>query len=366
MITKFALRMMLLAMPLLLLAACSDDPVTPDPEPEPEREWVTERHTIWSSDYINNRFFQLDLPEEEVNGRAPGETINLASLQVFMLIGPGEPAPGEVLNIAAYVDSTGFRDWDGADTTEPFVSGYRWRRLWDIDAMLDGDGRLLNIDLNQDLGGCCVLACSYEIVDAEWFVVARVGDNPHVTPPSTQIIGSEELHYRMKLLKAAANNPDPHVFRYIRRNIYSLSFANISPELFDLSIWSPYLQQGAREMDEQGVDYIQVFGLDRENQRGEPGPDGVVDYHDRNLFDLQHGLLIFPMDNPQPFAATREQYEENVLEEGWEWDPDSYLAQNLAWQLYDPSTIPLDYDQYGYFFISVQHAFWPWPGDPPK
>ena len=31
MITKFALRMMLLAMPLLLLAACSDDPVDPVP-----------------------------------------------------------------------------------------------------------------------------------------------------------------------------------------------------------------------------------------------------------------------------------------------------------------------------------------------
>jgi len=346
--TRLPMRMMLLAAPLLLVSACSDDPAQPDPAPE------IKTTTISSSDYLNHRFIQLDLPGEETNGRVPGEAIDFASIRVYQKMGPGTPAPDDIPNVVAYVDSTGFRDWDQLDTDVPFEYGSRWRKISTFQVMLDVNGNLLAIDLGRDMGAEAILACTYEVWDADGTLVARVGDNPATAAPGTPINGQNELFYKMKLLKARANRPDPHVFRYILRNIYSLGNANIDHTRFDLRIEENNLVNDHPEKDEQGVDFIRIFGLDRENNSGEPGADGIVDFYNYLLFDLQRGLLIFPLDFPAPFAASPEQYVANVDWDEWEWDAQSYLAQNLAPELYSPDILPGEHPLYSFFNIIVE------------
>jgi cell surface protein SprA len=89
-----------------------------------------------------------------------------------------------------------------------------------------------------------------------------------------------------------------------------------------------------------------------------PGPDGVVDFNDPTLFDLQRGLLKFPIFSfPTPFNATQAQYSAYAGYEGFaEGFSESYLAANLTPQLYDPDILPSEYPQYGKFRLVASHA----------
>lgn len=106
---------------LFLVNGCTDDdPVAPEP-PGP----VLVEKTVYSSDYLNNRFFRLDLPDEEENGRRiqEGERIDINSIKVFEFKGTGTPLPNEITNVAVYIDSAGFRDWDSIDFANPYTAG---------------------------------------------------------------------------------------------------------------------------------------------------------------------------------------------------------------------------------------------------
>jgi hypothetical protein len=347
---------------LFLSTGCSDDdPVAPEPEP-PERIPVERTH--FSSDYLNNQFFRLDLPEREANGRTGGERIDIPSIRFFQFMGTGTPQRDDVTNVAAYVDSTGFRDWDDIDFADPYDYGYRWRhiQLNTVDLMFDVDGELVALDLREDFGASTVLACTYRVLDGVGNLVAQVGDDPYLMLPEQEIPGSPELHYRMKLLKARANKPDPHVFDYILRNIYSLGSRQIDPSIFDFRIEFNDVVLDYPQVDEMGIDYLHIFGLDSKNQQGEPGRDGIADFHDPTLFDLDRGYLKFPLDFPHPFAAGEEAYRQNLDPDvdnfGWEG---TRLAQNQTPELYDSDVLPSEYPQFAKFRLVVETMEFPPP-----
>ena len=103
--------------------------------------------------------------------------------------------------------------------------------------------------------------------------------------------------------------------------------------------------------DEQGMAYLRIFGLDREDAAGRPVPDGVWDSHRNEVFDLSRGLLRFPWDFPRPFAGSPEQYAAFVNDPAWTWSPAFFLAGHLAPELYSPLTHPDDLPSHGWFEI---------------
>jgi len=310
---------------------------------------------VYSSDYLNNQFFQLDLPDEELNGRDrfAGETIDLASIRIYQRMGPGTPTTEDISNVAAYVDSTGFRDWDGLVFDVPYEYGTRWRRISDFTTLLDGNESLVAIDLGRDIGSETILACTYDILGADRVKIGRVGDNAETSAPGTDIDPANEKFYRMKLLKARTNGPHPHVFRYILRNIYSLGGSDIDPSSFNLRIEENNQANDHPEKDEQNFDYNRIFGLDSENRQGQPGSDGVVDYHNTFLFDLRRGLLKFPLDFLTPFAATEAEYVANVNDPGYVYDPLSFLNRKQASEIYDEDVLPTEYFNYQFFKLVI-------------
>ena len=107
--TRTASAAAILVMGLLLVAGCDPD----ESENPDDIEFFD--HVIYSSDYLNHRFFRLDLPLQETpNGRAEGDEILLETIRIYQML-PGEPGLGDITNVATYVDSLGVRIWGETD-----------------------------------------------------------------------------------------------------------------------------------------------------------------------------------------------------------------------------------------------------------
>lgn len=364
---KFFISIALLCVGLLLVSGCgSDDPVvTPETPETPLPEFV-----IASSDYLNHRFFKLDLPMVEYpGGRHPGDRILPETIKIFQWMPDGPPGPGDITNVAVYVDSLGFRNWDGINFHEPRLFGRRWQEIfsssWDV--MYDHDGNLIALDLRNTMSDQDVLAVIYEVRLADGSTV-RVGDFPGFDAPEQEVDGGEGLYYRMKLLKAPVAGKEIHSFLYVLRNIYSLGAANIDQHTFGLRIERRGIVTKPHQ-DEMGLDYIRIFGLDRDNPQRTGFSDGLVDWWDPFIFDLERGLLKFPLDFPMPFApggqiivsgdpadqAAEAIYAAYADTTAFVWD-DTFLSHNQTWQLYDPSVFPSEYPQHSAFRIVATYA----------
>ncbi len=310
--------------------------------------------------YLNNRFFRLDLPGDEPLGRVTGERIRYSSVKVFEMMPTGQFQPGDIANVAVYVDREGFRGWDNGsiDFNVPHDFGPRWREITAFDPMLDANGGLVAIDMRTQMDNSDVLAVVYTVEDALGSEIAQVGDNPDVMGNPTQdVVGGTGKYYRMKLLKALYNKPDPHVFKYVLRNIYSLGGANIDPSTFELRIEKNEVGNGQPAQDENGLDYIRVFGLDRRNAQGQATHDGVVDADDPYLIDLVKGLLKFPLDFPEPFNASEAQYKAYADVEPFQWEGTFLQTKipNLS-KIYDFDTPQTDLVTHDEFKIIARHA----------
>ncbi len=315
-----------------------------------------EDRIILSSDYLNNRFFKLDLPASEPNGRRAGEVIDTGSLKIYKLMGPGPFTGDDIKNVAAYIDSLGLYAWNaaGMDFSKPHIYGQRWREISDYDLMLDSDEKLVAVDMRSQMQDDDVLAVAYDVKDQAGNIVKSVGDRPGVAEPVQTLPGVAGVFYRLKLMKAPINDNHPHLFAYVLRNIYSLGGSNIDASSFDLRIERNTTNEDFPYRDEDGVDYIRIFGLDRINSQGQPGSDGVVDSTDPYLFDLTKGLLKFPLDFPEPFAAGEAAYA--AYADSFAWGPDVFLTKNQRPELYDPAVFPSDYPTYAKFKIIARHA----------
>jgi len=209
-----------------------------------------------------------------------------------------------------------------------------------------------------------VLAVVYEVELSNGSIV-RVGDIPGLDEPGQIVNGGDGVYYRMKLLKAPVSDQEVFTFQYVLRNIYSLGSVNIDMLKFGLRI-ERNVPAGAGFpcLDENGIAYIQIFGLDRDDPQGSGNPDGLVDLWDPFILDLQKGLLRFPLDFPMPFAPggnpigrweEADAFAESVYTSyadtsAFVWDL-SFLQYNQTWQLYDPTIYPPEYSQFARFRI---------------
>jgi hypothetical protein len=350
-------------------------------------------HIILSKDYLNNRFFRLDLPPGYLGshgfdtpdlpgrtisldaGLASNEFIDIESLRIYKVESTVNSQDSDVVQgIVAIPDHTG--RWvgipanetenethDGGAATRP---GEWWRRIRDFDVLTDQDNRLVAIDMNREYGFRDVLAVTYtvsKIVGGERVVEYQVGDIPGVDVDARVqwTDNSEAEYYRLKLLKPDRPLDDPHIWQYVLRNIYPLGGTGIDASSFTLSLQQTTqvaYPQFDLDADEQGsrLELFRIFGLDREDQLSQPGPDDLPDYHNGLVFDFIDGLLKFPLNMPRPFAADPAVYA--ALAESPDFDFDnSVLAGNLEEKMYEPAASEIDLFQgAGKFRFVVSHA----------
>ena len=249
--------------------------------------------------------------------------------------------------MAAYVDETG--RWQDLDFQQPQYYGGRWQQL-DWEMRLNVDGELVHLDLMESLPLETVIGIIYKVIDHNGDLVYQVGDFPGIDEDNRITLpGESGLYYRIKLLKGDAMDQHIHPFYLVLRNIYDIGARSISVEDLDLKIeWNT---SGANlDVDEVGIPYIRIFGLDSQQLDGSSGSDGRPDVHDPILFDLNRGLLIFPLSFPHPFAANSGTYELYADSSLFIWSG-SYLQLHQTPQIYDPLTYPGDYQQYSPFLL---------------
>lgn len=332
------------------LAGCDDDRHSPL-HPDPGSELIEVPFSIGADEYLDNRFFFLDLPDLEASGRQTGESILISSVKVFRQLEDGVFGPNDIQNVAVYIDSTGFRDWQAIDFSQPRAYGRRWRQIRNLDVILDENGSLKVIDLGSSITAADVLAVVYNVVDEQHVVVVCVGDDPALVDRTQTLPGEgDELYFRMKMLKAPSDDNDPRLFRHVARNIYSLGARNIDVSSFELQI-EVLSDVPHPELAEGDLPWIQLFGLDQTGVDGTAVPDGMADFYNPKIFDLVGGLLVFPFSMQRPFAAESAQYLRYVEPGQYPWEG-STLQQNLMPEIYDPAVPTADYAQYRRFRIT--------------
>lgn len=310
----------LLALALASGLACSE---STKPFEEPEINYT--EISIPSGRYQNNRFFHLDLPETDVPGRTG--LVDDFSIFVFEMIGPGASRPGEFMDIGVYADTSG--TWSVGDLPDYF--GYRWRTV-EFDMMVNAEGHLIAIDLKRSRAIDSILAVRYTVVNPYGELLYDVGDR--IGEPTGE--NGQDLFHRMKLLKGSPET-DRYSFDYVLRNIYSLDVQHVYPNDFSLKIERNSIGTNL-SLDESGIDFMAIFGLDVESGLDQPFADGIPDFHNPFLIDLEKGLIIF--SHPFPFSAESLFYSDNVDQaglSGFVFDH-SYLNNGgRTPELYDPN-----------------------------
>lgn len=328
----------------LVLTGCGGDDPTENENLPPDPVVVT----ISSADYLRHTFYFLDLPESrglpvhDVPGRQDLHRIDHNSVQIFRRR-PEDgwpPGPHAIQNVAAYLDTTGVfwstEDSPDNDFQTPMIYGGIWIQVEFDLYLLDHAGLHWGIALDEGVGEDDILAVHYQVVDQYGFPQYKVGDRPGWDEIDQVFLpGEPDPFYRMKLLKAPTSQQQEYAFFYELRNIYSLGFFQIDPDIFTLTIERSDGSEDAH-LDENGLPYNQLFGV--------PGID------DNLHLDLARGLFRFP--ELMPFNAGEEAHRLCAAGSPFQWE-DTYLAGHQAPELYQPHTLPADYPQYGYFTIRV-------------
>ncbi len=369
-IRAYCRAVLLLVLLLNLFSGCSsDDPASPtNPDRDVERVAVEVVTVVGADEYIKHRYFKLEVPSSKSDDEEKqrlARRIELSSIRVFKRMGPGQFGPGDVANVAAYIDNGGPLGWADIDFSQPRFYGTRWRRVTDFEGSLDWEGVLKYIALKKSQEPEDVLAVAYKVVDSNGNLIAQVGDDPAqnlATQPDVWLDG-QDLYYRMMLLKAPDSEVDERTSSLVIRNIYSLGVSSIDANTFDLRI-EALNQFPDLDLAAEGVSWVRLFGLDIEDMSRNPGHDGLVDIHNSMIFDLYRGLLKFPLDNPQPFAAEPEQYLQYVTPEEYPWSG-SYLEQNLVPEIYQFDTPPANLVRYRKFQIVTTHMAYRYVGAAP-
>ena len=330
-------------------------------------------HEIEAYRYLNNRFFRLDLPPDDIVSHDqpdfPGrtyatESIDMESVKVYRFIGAGLGQTGDIHNIIAVPDTTGRWDEDLVDDliTNDLANlsyGDLWRPL-DFTTLTVNYGdttRVVAIDLGSEMSTTDVLAVTYDVTgpSGTW----RVGDLPG-EDRDHQVEVDGEMYYRMKLLKPA--QADPFTWQYVLRNIYSLGGTNIDATTFEFSIElnstslnKPDIDYTNDESLGSGLDWFRIFGLDVEDQSSHEGGDLIVDTHRSEIFDFTNGLLKFPLDFPEPFNAPPEQYAAYADNAAFNFDT-SLLKDNMIPEIYDWETLPSRMSTHSEFKLVATHA----------
>ncbi len=311
---------------------------------------------ISSVDYIRNKFFRLTAPvpfffrDENLADQSGlwltpveqgglGYRIDPDTVELYRSDRSGGTFDENTVGWGiAFVDRTGRgfgaeNNPDGVPAVgTPGLASERWRRLernsdWDV--LVQGDGTIIGFELLTNIDDRLdILACSYNIVDANGVIVKQVGraafdSDPQI--PNQYSLGAEDQEvYFFKMLKPrdqeAPFAPPDRVegefditWEYMFRNFYDLKGSDIDQGTFQMRIERSLQALENPEFDTENgnsgplgfIPWIQTFGLDQLDLTGAQNsePDGQPDVFDQVLFNLQRGYVQFP--SPTPFDMTQ-------------------------------------------------------------
>jgi len=153
------------------------------------------------------------------------------------------------------------------------------------------------ISLNQALNYDQVLAVAYQYtLNGKVYQVGEFSTDG-IASPGVLVL---------KLLKGTVTNPQLNVWQLMMKNVYSIGGYQINPQNFILNVLYNNVTTGVNinffpAGPLTGKPLIQVFGLDRLDQQGDPVPDGVFDFLDGVTINAASGRVIFP--SVEPFGS---------------------------------------------------------------
>lgn len=176
------------------------------------------------------------------------------------------------------------------------------------------------VSLNRQLQSDEVLAVSYEYnLNGRNFKVGELSED-------YQNRTEDEVIF-MKMLRPSKINTRVPTWDLMMKNIYNLNAAGIDRQSFqarviyrddDTGIDNPSLHEGENTKD---IPLIELMGLDRLNQNGDPQKDGNFDYVEGITINPDRGYIIFPF--LEPFGSQLEKQflpSEQFLKEKYVFD----------------------------------------------
>ena len=215
------------------------------------------------------------------------------------------PLPDSTLHQYAPADLDDIREnYASIDFPERFglqigtsLSTNQFRKLRaEVDYTVDED--LGYVSLTTALNDNDVLAVAYQYRTTDGRVVT-VGDYADATQSNTQS-GTRSL---LKLIGFGIQSPADPLWDLSMRNIYRIGGRSLNASSFELGI--TYAPPGQTARDElpgvtigEQLTALQVFGLDRQNEQGDPTPDNLFDFVPGVTVDPAGGRVIFPVRQP--------------------------------------------------------------------
>ncbi|MFC1547486.1 cell surface protein SprA [Candidatus Neomarinimicrobiota bacterium] len=130
-----------------------------------------------------------------------------------------------------------------------------------------------------------IIAVAYALGDQAGTEFRKVGDI------DTAAVGQD---FRLKLIKGDGQTAGHPTWPLAFKNVYSLGGMNIVQAGFEVKVVHRRGATGDEDRFSDGSTYLEIFGLDRQNNKGETIPDDSVDVSNQNIVNLALGELHFP------------------------------------------------------------------------
>lgn len=266
----------------------------------------TQGTTISDYQYRENQYFFLDRVFRDGGAIFSDNETDVAIIQSFYplntdgahIISPERVVINEIDVFKSVGWNPGAGTFNGrahADPNDPEFNADEMEQAY-FERLIKGT----DYDISYDLGYMRlkvpvqsneILAVSYTLSrPGEEEVFKTVGDL------STEAAEGDTLN--LKLIKPLTPNPGHSTWPLMFRNVYYLGTTKIEKEGFDVTITYKHGTYGNNEMDKDGNNYLQLFGLDERDLNNNHIPDDLIDAENPNIINYETGELIFPMLHP--------------------------------------------------------------------
>jgi hypothetical protein len=264
----------------------------------------TQKIKIRDYDYLQRTFYYLGQDVLMNNG---GHTHSIPYVNEFDYPDPNNPsAPHDsIIDIKLYKSNRSINN--PTQNLFPFGIAYVDPKTEDKDSLytdkpvfrrfqeIDPGSYFVNrnqywIQLYQSLQPDDILAAYYKILRRSGDVetIGRIEDSCTTSEKDTCM--------RLKLIKPEVPKPEDFTWEYEWKNVYYLRANNIDKEGFKLDIYKGNADNILVDKNTQDSTLLlRIFGLDSLDLRGDPNPDGIVDYRQ---IDFGLGYFIFPQRYP--------------------------------------------------------------------
>ncbi|MFC1481876.1 cell surface protein SprA [Candidatus Neomarinimicrobiota bacterium] len=162
------------------------------------------------------------------------------------------------------------------------------------------DPQLGWVRLNMSASDNDIIAVAYAVGIQQGadsvMVIDRVGDIDRAPGDTTDLT--------LKLIKGIAQTPNSPTWPLEFKNVYSLGGIGINAEGFEVKIVDRQGATASTDRASDGRSFLQIFGLDRQDETQNPNPDEIIDVGNSNIVKLGLGELHFPALLPFAFIDT--------------------------------------------------------------